>query len=45
MLESDNALLRYKARQFLEMISEARPIEKFDIDLYFAIMEKHRSLW
>ena len=45
MLDSENALVRYKARQFIEMILEARPIEKFDIDLYFTIMEKHRSLW
>ena len=40
MLESDNALVRYKARQFIEMIAEADRVDEFDVDLYFALTEK-----
>ena len=40
MLESDNALVRYKAKQFIEIISGVRLIVDFDIDLYFAMVEK-----
>ena len=40
MLESDNALVRYKAKQFIEIMTGARPIKEFDVDLYFALTEK-----
>ena len=40
MLESDNALVRYNARQFIEMIAEADRVDEFDVDLYFALTEK-----
>ena len=40
MLESDNALVRYNARQFIEMIAEADRVDEFDVDLYFALKEK-----
>ena len=40
MLESDNALVRYKARQFIEMIAGAGPVKEFDVDLYFAWLKK-----
>ena len=40
MLDSDNALVRYKARQFVEMIAESEGLEEFDADLYFALTEK-----
>lgn len=39
-VESENALVRYKARQFTEIITGARTITEFDVDLYFAITEK-----
>ena len=38
--KSDNLLLRYKAKQFIEILNNAEPIEKFDMDLYFRIIEK-----
>jgi len=38
--ESDNPLRRYKAAQFIEIISGAEVIDEFDVDLYFAIVEK-----
>ena len=40
MLESDNELARYKAKQFIEIITRARSITEFDADLYFAMVEK-----
>lgn len=39
-LESENALVRYKAKQFLKIITETGRIKEFDIDLYFALTEK-----
>lgn len=39
-LVGDNLLQRYKARQFIEMITEAKVMVEFDIDLYFALVEK-----
>lgn len=35
-----NALVRYKAKQFVRIITEYKPIDEFDIDLYFALVEK-----
>ena len=40
LLESDNVLQRYKAKQFTGIISRAEPITEFDIDLYFALVEE-----
>ncbi|KYH30788.1 hypothetical protein CLTEP_24970 [Clostridium tepidiprofundi DSM 19306] len=39
-LKSDNALVRYKSKQFIEILKNAKPIEKFDMDLFFSIVEK-----
>jgi len=39
-LESDNLFQRYKAEQFIKIIIDASPIESFDMDLYFKIIEK-----
>ena len=33
-------LVRYKAKQFIEIIKMAEPIQDFDIDLYFALVGK-----
>jgi len=35
-----NALRRYKAGQFIRIITDAKPIMEFDVDLYFALVEK-----
>ncbi|MCX7781161.1 MAG: recombinase family protein [Negativicutes bacterium] len=39
-LGSDNALRRYKAKQFSKIIKKTGQINEFDIDLYFALVEK-----
>ena len=39
-LDSENVLLRYKTRQFVEIVSSRQKINEFDIDLYFAMVEK-----
>ncbi len=39
-LESDNALIRYKAKQFNKILVDRQGIKKFDVDLYFAFVEK-----
>ncbi|MBP2628435.1 MAG: hypothetical protein H6Q68_3146 [Firmicutes bacterium] len=39
-LESNNLLQRYKAKQFIEIITEYKPIAEFDIGIYFALVEK-----
>jgi site-specific DNA recombinase len=33
-------LIRYKTKQFLRIIADAEPIEEFDLDIYFKIIEK-----
>jgi len=35
-----NALVRYKAGEFIKIIEDAEVIEEFDIDIYFRIIEK-----
>ena len=35
-----NELVRYKAKQFIEMMTEAEIINEFDENLYFALVEK-----
>ena len=39
-LESDNVLVQYKAKQFIEILADNQGIEKFAVDLYFALAEK-----
>lgn len=39
-LKSDNLLQRYKTKHFIEIINNVEPIEDFDMDLYFKIIEK-----
>lgn len=39
-LKSDNLLQRYKAKQFMRIIENAGPIDEFDMDLFFRIIEK-----
>jgi site-specific DNA recombinase len=39
-LGSDNALVRYKAKQLIEIIAGAEKVTEFDIDPYFAMVEK-----
>jgi len=39
-LMGDNQLHRYKANQFINLIEHADPIEEFEIDIYFALVEK-----
>ena len=39
-LESENALVRYKAKQFIGIIADAEVIDEFDLEIYFALVEK-----
>ena len=39
-LGSDNALVRYKAKQFIGIMADADVITEFDAELYFAFVEK-----
>ncbi len=39
-LEDDNLHQRYKASQFIGMIAEAEVMVEFDVNLYFALVEK-----
>lgn len=39
-LGSDNALVRYKAKQFMGVLEDVEAIKEFDIELYFALVEK-----
>jgi hypothetical protein len=39
-LKSENALIRYKAKQFIKIIEETEPIKEFDMDLFFRLVEK-----
>ncbi|MDD4378227.1 MAG: recombinase family protein [Eubacteriales bacterium] len=39
-LKSGNALVRYKSKQFMEILKDAKPIKEFDMDLFFSIIEK-----
>ena len=40
LLETGNVLQQYKARQFIDIISKAEALEAFDVNLYFAFVEK-----
>lgn len=35
-----NELVRYKAKQFIEILAGAEAVSEFDVDLYFALVEK-----
>lgn len=39
-IRSENVLIRYKAKQFVGILNDAEPIEQFDLDLYFKMVEK-----
>ncbi len=39
-LGSENVLRRYKAAQFIKIITAAEPIQQFNVDLYFSLVEK-----
>ena len=39
-LESDNLLKRYKSKQLVAIVSSRQKFDEFDIDLYFAMVEK-----
>ena len=39
-LKSDNLLVRYKSKQFIEILEDTKPLEEFDMDLFFRIIEK-----
>ncbi len=39
-LENDNLLQRHKSRQFIEIMTRAEVMIRFDINLYFALVEK-----
>lgn len=39
-LKGDNLLQIYKAKQFMRILADAEPIERFDMDLYFKIIKK-----
>ena len=39
-VQSENALVRYKAKQFIKIIENAEPIKEFDMDLFFRRVEK-----
>ena len=39
-LVSEGALVRYRSRQIRKMLTESVVIDEFDVDLYFALVEK-----
>ena len=39
-LQSENLLQKYKAAQFIKITEGAEPLREFDVNLYFALMEK-----
>ncbi|MCD8502746.1 MAG: zinc ribbon domain-containing protein [Bacillaceae bacterium] len=39
-LSGENLLEKYKAKQFIEIITKSKPITQFDANLFFAITEK-----
>ena len=39
-LASGNVLVRYKSKQFIGILAEAERLNEFDLDLYFALVEK-----
>ena len=43
-LGSDDALVKYKAKQFMGVFEDATVINEFDIELYFALVEKMTNI-
>ena len=39
-LDGDNVLVRYKAKQFMAILAAAEVMVEFDVNLYFALVEK-----
>ncbi|APM40878.1 hypothetical protein BS101_20285 [Clostridium kluyveri] len=39
-LQSENVLLKYKMNQFIKILEKVEPIEEFNMDLFFRIVEK-----
>lgn len=39
-IKSENTLVRYKSKQFIDILKNAKSIEEFDMDLFFSITEK-----
>lgn len=39
-LASGNVLVRYKAKQVIGILAEGERLNEFDLDLYFALVEK-----
>lgn len=39
-LKSENALVRYKSKQLIGILKNAEPIQDFNIDLFYSIIEK-----
>ena len=39
-MENENALVRYKSKQFVGIIADAAVITDFDIEMYYALVEK-----
>lgn len=39
-LNNENVLVRYRAKLFMGILANAEPIEEFDVDMYFRIIEK-----
>ncbi|MBM7610133.1 hypothetical protein JOD29_003412 [Lysinibacillus composti] len=37
---SENQLEKYKAKQFIEIITKAKPLENFDMNLFFKLVKK-----
>ena len=40
LMGNENALVRYKAKQFIGIIAGVEAIKEFDVELYFALVEK-----
>lgn len=43
-ISSDNLLEKYKAKQFIEIVTKAKSISQFDANLFFALVEKMKVL-
>lgn len=39
-MKGENFLVRYKAKQFIDILKNEEPIEEFDMDLFFSVTEK-----
>ncbi|WP_334293163.1 recombinase family protein [Alkalithermobacter paradoxus] len=39
-LDSENVLVRYKAKLFINILADVEKVEEFDVDMYFRLVEK-----